>query len=164
MPRTETPAAPPPPAHLDRRVRRAADLRGGRPRRRRAGRRPGRRAARRRGHRARRGDRPGAGRARAAGPRRWVPASALGMAAGLGLGASAVGYGTSLGELAVMGALTGVPLGLAQAAALPAEVDRRWVWAAALVPLWALGWTVTTLVGIDVEAQYTVFGSSGAIV
>jgi hypothetical protein len=97
-------------------------------------------------------------------PRRWIPASALGMAAGLGLGAAAVGYGTSLGELAVMGALTGIPLGLAQAATLPAEVGPRWVWAAAVVPMWALGWTVTTLAGIDVDAQYTVFGSSGAIV
>ena len=30
--------------------------------------------------------------------------------------------------------------------------------------LWALGWTITASAGIDVEAQYTVFGSSGAIV
>jgi hypothetical protein len=83
-------------------------------------------------------------------PRRWVPASAVGMAAGLWLGAGAVGYGTSLGELAVMGALTGIPLGAAQAAALPAGAGPRWVWTAAVVPLWALGWTVTTLAGVDV--------------
>jgi hypothetical protein len=109
----------------------------------------------------------GAGQALAAGrrfdPRRWIPATALGMAAGLWLGASVVGYGTSLAELALMGALTGVPLGAAQALALPPDVRARWAWAVALVPLWALGWTVTTAAGIDVEAQYTVFGASGAV-
>jgi hypothetical protein len=30
--------------------------------------------------------------------------------------------------------------------------------------LWALGWTVTTLAGIDVERQYMAFGASGALV
>ena len=29
--------------------------------------------------------------------------------------------------------------------------------------LWALGWTVTTLAGIDVERQYMNFGASGAL-
>ena len=33
-----------------------------------------------------------------------------------------------------------------------------------LAGLWALGWTVTASAGIDVDAQYTVFGSSGALV
>jgi hypothetical protein len=30
-------------------------------------------------------------------------------------------------------------------------------------PLWALGWTVTTLAGIPVEEQVTIFGASGAV-
>ncbi len=94
-------------------------------------------------------------------PRRWVPATAVGMGGGLLLGAAFVDYGTSLGELAVMGALTGVVLGLTQAWALPGGT-RRWLWAAAMPALWALGWTVTTLAGIDVEEQYTLFGMSGA--
>lgn len=94
---------------------------------------------------------------------RWIPATGIGMAAGLTLGASVVGFGTSLGELALMGALTGIPLGLAQAVALPRGTRRRWAWAGALPALWALGWTVTTLIGVDVEAQYTIFGSAGAV-
>lgn len=96
-------------------------------------------------------------------PRRWVPATAAGSGAGLLLGAAAVGYGTTLGELAVMGALTGLPLGLAQALALPEGTRARWAWAAAMPALWALGWTATTLAGVDVERQYTVFGAVGAI-
>ncbi len=32
-----------------------------------------------------------------------------------------------------------------------------------LAGVWALGWTITSAIGVDVERQYTVFGSSGAI-
>jgi hypothetical protein len=96
-------------------------------------------------------------------PRRWVPATAIGMGAGLLLGAVVVGYGTSLGDLALMGALTGVVLGLAQAFALPPQTRTRWVWAAAMPGLWALGWTVTTLGGISVENQFTIYGAYGAV-
>ncbi|WP_406053158.1 hypothetical protein [Kribbella sp. NBC_00889] len=96
-------------------------------------------------------------------PRRWIPATAIGMGLGLLLGAAIVGYGTSLGELAVMGALTGIVLGPAQALALPARTHRRWLWAAALPILWALGWTVTTLGGISVENQFTIYGAYGAV-
>ena len=28
---------------------------------------------------------------------------------------------------------------------------------------WALGWTITTAVGVEVGEQFTVFGSSGAV-
>ncbi|HYN17552.1 MAG TPA: hypothetical protein VEY96_05655 [Actinomycetes bacterium] len=95
--------------------------------------------------------------------RRWVPATAVGMGLGLLLGAPIVDYGTSLADLALMGALTGIPLGLAQALALPRHTRLRWAWAAAMPILWALGWTVTTLGGIDVDQQFTIFGAYGAI-
>ena len=38
------------------------------------------------------------------------------------------------------------------------------LWAPALGAVWALGWAVTAAIGVDVETQYTVFGSSGAVV
>ena len=96
-------------------------------------------------------------------PLRWVPATAVGMGVGLMLGAWAVDYGTSLADLAVMGALTGLVLGPAQALALPARAVHRWAWAVALPALWALGWVVTTLAGIHVEEQFTIVGVSGAL-
>jgi len=96
-------------------------------------------------------------------PRAWIPATAVGMGIGLMAGAWAVGYGTSLGELALMGAITGIPLGAAQAFALRGRVTHAWVWAAAMPLLWALGWTVTTAGGIDVDRQFAVFGAYGAI-
>jgi hypothetical protein len=95
--------------------------------------------------------------------RRWVPATGIGMGLGLLLGAIVVGYETSLPDLALMGALTGLVLGPAQALALPRGTRWRWAWAAALPALWALGWTTTTLGGIAVDEQFTVFGAYGAI-
>ena len=96
-------------------------------------------------------------------PRWWIPATAIGMGLGLLLGASVVGYRTSLADLALMGALTGVVLGVAQAIALPRRTRLRWVWAAAMPVLWALGWSITTLGGIAVDQQFTVFGAYGAV-
>jgi hypothetical protein len=95
--------------------------------------------------------------------RRWVPATGIGMGLGLLLGAVTVGYGTSLPDLALMGALTGLVLGPAQALALPRGTRLRWTWAVAVPALWALGWTTTTLGGIAVDEQFTVFGAYGAI-
>jgi len=96
-------------------------------------------------------------------PKAWIPATAVAMSIGLGVGAWAVGYGTSLSELALMGAITGIPLGAAQAYLLRDRLANAWAWAAAMPLLWALGWTVTTAGGIDVDRQFAVFGAYGAI-
>ena len=96
-------------------------------------------------------------------PLAWIAATAAAMGIGLLAGASVVGYGTSIGELALMGAITGLPLGAVQGFLLRDRVARSWVWAAAIPLLWALGWTVTTAAGIGVDSQYAVFGAFGAI-
>lgn len=49
------------------------------------------------------------------------------------------------------------------ALALPRRTRLRWAWAAAMPALWALGWTVTTLGGISVREQFTIFGAYGAL-
>jgi hypothetical protein len=93
----------------------------------------------------------------------WIPATAVAMSIGLAVGAWVVGYGTSLSELGLMGFITGIPLGAAQAFLLRDRVANAWVWGAAMPLLWALGWTVTTAGGIDVDQQFAVFGAYGAI-
>jgi uncharacterized membrane protein len=93
----------------------------------------------------------------------WIPATALAMGIGLAVGAWVVGYGTSLGELVLMGAITGIPLGAAQAYLLRDRLANAWAWAAAMPLLWALGWTVSTFIGVSVDNQFAVFGASGAI-
>src|SRR6476646_4645621 len=104
-----------------------------------------------------------AARRRLGDPLAWIAATAAAMGVGLLAGAWAVGYGTSAGELALMGAITGVPVGAAQAFLLRGRVARSWLWAAAMPLLWALGWTVTAAAGIGVDSQYAVFGAFGAI-
>jgi len=104
-----------------------------------------------------------AGRRLLGDPLAWIAATAAAMGIGLLAGAWLAGYGTSIGELAVMGAITGLPVGAAQAFLLRGRVARSWVWAAAMPPLWALGWTVTAAAGVGVDRQYAVFGAFGAI-
>jgi hypothetical protein len=94
--------------------------------------------------------------------RQWIAATGLGLAAGLALGSAAVGYGTDAGDLVTPGAICGLAVGTAQALVLRGRV--AWLWAPALSALWALGWATTAAIGVDVERQYTVFGSSGALV
>jgi hypothetical protein len=98
-------------------------------------------------------------------PIRWIVATCVGFAVGLGIGSAAVGYQTDTAALAVQGAICGVVIGAAQGGVLYRQLGRIVLaWPAVLAGLWALGWTITASAGIDVEAQYTVFGSSGALV
>jgi hypothetical protein len=97
--------------------------------------------------------------------RQWVTATGVGLTVGLAVGASAVDYGTSAAELMIQGAICGLAIGTAQALVLRPRIGRlAFVWVPTLSALWALGWAVTTAIGVDVESQYTVFGSSGALV
>ena len=94
--------------------------------------------------------------------REWIIATTAGLAVGLALGSAAVGYGTSLGDLVVQGAICGLALGSAQALVLRGRA--AYLWAPALSALWALGWAISTSIGVDVETQWAVFGASGAVV
>ena len=80
-------------------------------------------------------------------PGPWILATALGMGAGLLVGATVVGFRTSLADVAVMGALTGAVLGVAQTVALPARTRWRWWWAVAMPLLWALAGSSPPLPG-----------------
>jgi hypothetical protein len=97
--------------------------------------------------------------------REWIAATALGFTVGLSLGAAVVDYGTTLGALAMQGAITGLAVGTAQAWVLRERLGRTALAVPpALAAIWALGWSITTASGIGVEEQFTVFGASGAIV
>lgn len=93
----------------------------------------------------------------------WIPLTAIGLGLGLLLGSTVVDYRTTLFDLALMGAITGLVLGAAQAVSLPRRARRRWLWAVGVAALWPLGWTVTTLAGVNVETQFTNFGVIGAV-
>jgi hypothetical protein len=95
----------------------------------------------------------------------WITATALGLTAGFAVGSAVVDYHTSLAALIVQGAISGLAVGIAQALVFRHRLGRlALVWPAALPIVWALGWVVTTSIGIAVDQQFIVFGASGALV
>ncbi len=98
-------------------------------------------------------------------PRVWIVATALGMAAGEAAGAELVDYQTELASLVVQGVVGGAVVGIAQAVVLiPRLGALAFAWPFFLSGTFAIGWAVTTAAGIDVDQQFTIFGSSGALV
>jgi hypothetical protein len=94
----------------------------------------------------------------------WIAATSVALAAGLAIGAAVVGYETTASALAIMGAISGAFVGLAQGLLLRGRFPLWHVWIIAMPVLWALGWVVTEAAGINVEEQFTVFGASGTVV
>jgi hypothetical protein len=65
----------------------------------------------------------------------------------------------------VQGAISGAVVGLAQSVVLVRLVGwRAFGWPVSLGAIWAIGWAVSTAIGIQVDDRYTIFGSSGALV
>ena len=94
----------------------------------------------------------------------WILATGAALAAGLSIGAAVVGYDTTAGQLAIMGAISGTPVGIAQGVLLRNRFSLWHLWMVAMPALFALGWVVTEAAGIDVANQFTVFGASGSVV
>ena len=96
----------------------------------------------------------------------WIAATSIGMAAGLTAGAALAGYGTSRGDILIMGAVTGLGVGALQALVLARSgVSGALWWAVANPPAWALCWLVTSyVITRNVQDQFTNFGASGAVV
>ena len=94
----------------------------------------------------------------------WILATGVALAAGLTIGAAVVGYETTPGQLAIMGAMSGAAVGIAQGILLRNRFSLWHVWMVAMPAMYSVGWVVTEAAGIDVANQFTVFGASGSIV
>jgi hypothetical protein len=93
----------------------------------------------------------------------WIAATGVGLAVGLAVGAMVVGYETTTSQLAIMGAISGAFVGLAQGLLLRNTFSHWYVWVIAMPVFWALGWVVTDAAGIHVEEQFIAFGLSGTL-
>ena len=96
----------------------------------------------------------------------WIVATSAGMAVGLVAGAALVDYGIDRGDLAIMGAVTGVGVGVLQALVLARHrIPGAFWWAVANPPAWALGWFVSSyVIARNIDERFPIFGASGAIV
>lgn len=96
----------------------------------------------------------------------WIPATTVGMAAGLTAGAALVDYGIDRADLAIMGAVTGLGVGVMQALVLARhKVPGAVWWAIANPPGWALGWFVSSyVIARNIAERFPIFGASGALV
>jgi hypothetical protein len=96
----------------------------------------------------------------------WIPATILGMAVGLVAGAALVDYSIDRGDLALMGAVNGVAVGIMQALVLARHrIPGAFWWAVANPPAWALGWFVSSyVISRNIDERFPIFGASGAIV
>jgi hypothetical protein len=96
----------------------------------------------------------------------WVPATIAGTAAGLAVGAALVDYGIDRGDLALMGTVTGLGVGVMQALLLARhQIPGAYWWAIANPPGWALGWFVSSyIIARNIAERFPNFGASGALV
>ena len=96
----------------------------------------------------------------------WIPATAAGMALGLAAGAALADYGTNRGDVVLIGAATGLGVGVAQALVLARRgIPGAFWWAVANPPAWAVGWLVTSyVITTNVDERFTNFGAGGALV
>ena len=82
-----------------------------------------------------------------------------------GLITATVSYDTGLGSLIIQGAICGLAVGVAQGIVLRTRFGLLTLaWPPALAAIWAIGWAVTTSIGVQVDRQFSGFGSAGAIV
>jgi hypothetical protein len=96
----------------------------------------------------------------------WIPATIVGMTVGLVAGAASVDYGIDRPDLALMGAVNGLAVGVMQALVLARQrtPGASW-WAVANPPAWALGWFVSSyVISRNIDERFPIFGASGAIV
>lgn len=94
----------------------------------------------------------------------WIPATGAALAVGLGIGSAVVNYEVTAGDLALMGAISGAPIGIAQGLLLRGKFSLWSVWMAAMPVMFALSWITSESIGVDVSNQFTVFGATGTVV
>jgi hypothetical protein len=94
---------------------------------------------------------------------RWITGTAVGMAAGLAIGAGVVDFRTDTASLVVMGALSGAGVGLGQAISIPMSTVDRVLWATFQPALWAGGWSISSQVIVDADRQHAIYGGPACL-
>ena len=94
---------------------------------------------------------------------RWVISTVIGMATGVFLSVALFGFATDLTSIVYRALITGLSVGIAQSLAMR-QLRGALLWMPLIPIAYTIGWVITSqFIGRSVEAQFTVFGASGAL-
>ena len=94
----------------------------------------------------------------------WVVATAVAATVAALINSYAFSFKFDSASLAGSGLVAGLILGIAQSLSQTRDAKFVVIWTVATALAWSLAWFITSKVIVDPEAQYHVFGSTGAIV
>lgn len=94
----------------------------------------------------------------------WIWTTLISAALSSFVVASLFGLNTDSASLALRGLVTGLFVGAAQSFSQRVAVQNMIVWSFATGLTWALAWFITSMVIVDIEYGYAIFGASGALV
>lgn len=94
----------------------------------------------------------------------WVVATTISIAVAALINSYAFSFKFDSVSLAGSGLITGLLLGISQSVSQTRDPKFNTIWAISTAIAWSLAWFITSKVIVDPEAQYHVFGSSGALV
>jgi hypothetical protein len=95
----------------------------------------------------------------------WVAATAVGLGVALAVVTAIIGQIDRTTDAVLLGAVSGLAVGAGQAAVFLRErVGSALIWVGASALAWAVGWFVTTGIGVGLAPGWSVYGLSGAAV
>lgn len=94
----------------------------------------------------------------------WVWTTALALMISSPIAWALIDFSTTVGDLTIWGLITGSIVGLAQAASQRNPLHVNLMWAGLVGIAWGGAWFISSNVIVDADANYAIFGSTGAIV
>ena len=93
----------------------------------------------------------------------WVVATAVAATFAALINSYAFSFKFDPASLAGSGLVAGLLIGISQSLSQTRDIKFVTVWAISTATAWSLAWFITSKVIVDPEAQYHVYGSSGAL-
>ena len=94
----------------------------------------------------------------------WIAATAIATTLAAVINSYVFSFKFDSASLTGSGLVAGLLVGVAQALSQSRDIKFAFVWTVSTMVAWALAWFITSKVIVDPEAQYQIFGSSGALV
>jgi hypothetical protein len=94
----------------------------------------------------------------------WITATAIATVIAAVINSYAFSFKFDTASLTGSGLVAGLLVGIAQSLSQSKDLKFAFVWTLSTAVAWTLAWFITSKVIVDPEAQYQIFGSSGALV